>query len=543
MRLKRHSQRTLLSGGAAVGLLAAITAVLAGCGASSDEEPQRPYNVLMISINNIGAEHMSLYGYPRPTTPGLDAWAEEAVVFENFFSHSSWTLPVGTSLFTSLHPYTHRVMDRWHGNLLDPTILTLPRILLGNGYRTAAFTGGVDYKNIFGHMDGFEVTDNNPDFTSFDVTLRQASRWLSGVRDDPFFLFIHGYDTHCPFDPPDEYRGLFSNTEGKNITVDHTVCMRGYGNAEVGFTAYITLGDPFRKKRKDPPEWFKQKLADGFREHGVDPSRLDRQSALRDSIVDTILKVDLTGDDISFLSDLYDEEVRYVDDLVSEFLDDLDDDLLERTIIVILSEHGEMFAKHGRFGRAGTTRGTHYDDVLHVPLMMKWPGSPAKRVKGLSQFVDVMPTVLDLLDIAVWQDHQGKSLLPLVEEDRPLNDYVFAGALYNVGVSKTNRFFPERSINESLRNHQWKLIREGRIEHQPGEEVYTLEDEIFELYDLANDPDELHNVAADHPDLLARLKVELEREAERAKSMAGAESGTLPVPDDLIEEAMKRGYW
>ncbi len=535
MNRKADSNRTM----------ALVTSALlfAACGAETESDPDRPYNVLMISINNIGAEHMSLYGYERLTTPGLDAWAEDALVFDNFFSHSSWTLPVGTSLFTSLHPYAHRVMDRWHGNLLDPTILTLPRILLGNGYRTAAFTGGVDYKSIFGHMDGFEVTDNNPDFTGFEVTLRQAGRWLLGVGDDPFFLFIHGYDTHCPFDPPDEYQGLFSDPEGKNITVDHTVCMRGYGNAEIGFTAYVTLGDPFRTKRKEPPKWFKRKLADGFREHGVDPATLSAQTALRDSIVDTILKVDLTADDISYLSDLYDEEVLHVDAMVSEFLADLDDDLLDRTVIILLSEHGEMFAKHGRFGRAGTTRGTHYDDVLHVPLMMKWPGSEGGRVSGLAQFVDVMPTVLDLLDIAVWQDHQGKSLLPLVEEGRPLNDYAFAGALYNVGVAKTNRFFPDRSVNESLRSHKWKLIREARIEHQIGEDGYTIEEELYELYDIENDPDELINVADAHPEVLEELKAELSQAAARAKSTAGAESGTMPVPEDLIEEAMKRGYW
>ncbi|MCR4287815.1 MAG: sulfatase-like hydrolase/transferase, partial [Deltaproteobacteria bacterium] len=89
----------------------------------------RGCNLIMISLSNVSAERMSLYGYSRPTTPKLDEWAKDALVFEDSFTQSSWTLPVGTTLFTSLYPYAHKVMNRFHENILDPKIRTLPEIL------------------------------------------------------------------------------------------------------------------------------------------------------------------------------------------------------------------------------------------------------------------------------------------------------------------------------------------------------------------------------------------------------------------------------
>ncbi len=93
----------------------------------------------------------------------------------------------------------------------------------------------------------------------------------------------------------------------------------------------------------------------------------------------------------------------------------------EKTIIIILSEHGEMFAKHGRFGRAGTTRGTMYDDVIHIPLIIKLPHSSGERVEGLAQIIDIMPTLLDILGIHPALEIQGRSLLPLIGAKADIN--------------------------------------------------------------------------------------------------------------------------
>lgn len=330
--------------------------------------------------------------------PYLDNWSKGAFVFEDAFSPSSWTLSVATSIFTVLYPYTHKVMDRYHGNLLDKGIKTLAEVLRENNYTTAAFTGGLDYKGIFGHMKGFENMNNNLNFSKFRITLREAKKWLTKNSDKRFFLFIHGYDAHPPFDSPKQFKGIYSSTKGRKITIDSRFTLRGFKNSNEEYIAYYLKHD--------------------------DPSRLNMKLPEK-------IEVKLTQDDIDYLKDLYDEEVMSVDSQVGKFLDTLSKEILDKTIIVIFSEHGEMFAKHGRFGRAGAIRGTLYDEVIHVPLIIKVPYAQGKRIKGLAQLTDIMPTALDILEVPLLQKTQGKNLLPLVNGSGFTNDYIYGGTIYN----------------------------------------------------------------------------------------------------------------
>ncbi len=476
------------------------------------KEQCKDYSLIIISLANIGIEHMSLYGYKRETTPNIDKWAQEAIIFENAFTHGSWTLPVATSLFTSLYPYTHRIVNRDIQNILDEGIKTLPEILKENGYKTAAFTGGLDYYEEFGHMRGFEKTGSNPNFTGFDVTLSQAEDWLSQNSDKKFFLFIHGYTAHSPFDPPEKFKGIFSNPEGKNITVDHKRSVRGFKNSETDTYEAYYAGGIARFRNPD----FK----------GGKP-----------------VKFILTQDDIDYLRDLYDEEVLYVDSMIGNFLTSLDKKMLNKTIIVIFSEHGEMFAKHGRFGRAGTIRGTLYDDVIHIPLIIKFPEGPSKRINGLVQIIDIMPTIMDILDIPPLQKTQGRSLLSLINYDESVNDYVFAGLEFNIGRPFPQPFYPVQSINESIRDYKWKLIREVKFSNPNINAAGQIEEEALELYNLQQDPDELTNLADDYPDITKDLKEKLSQWAEWSRGFVPFHPSTQEIPKVLLEDARKHGYW
>ncbi|MFH1423451.1 MAG: sulfatase-like hydrolase/transferase [Candidatus Nealsonbacteria bacterium] len=461
-------------------------------------------NLIMISLSNISAEHMSLYGYERLTTPNLDQWAKDAVVFENAFTQTSWTLPVATSLFTSLYPYSHRVMDRFIDNILDENIKTLPEILRDQGYKTAAFTGGLDYSNSFGHMRGFEDLDEAADFytamefAGFGPSLDKAASWLKENKNEKFFLFIHGYDAHCPFDPPQHLRGAFSTTTGKNITVDSKLCLRGFKNSEgETYEAY---------SYRQGPE-----------------------------------KVLLTQDDINYLEDLYDEEILSVDALVGNFLNKLDKTISGNTIIVVFSDHGEMFAKHGRFGRAGGIRGTLYDDVIHVPLIIKTPFLKEKLVNGLVQIIDIMPTLLNILDLPQPKQTQGKDLLALINgEKKEINKYVFAGSKFGFPEAyPVFEIFPLKSIAESVRSKEWKLIHEIILDEK-GE----AKEEAYELYDFENDPGELRNLAQELPDIIKELKDVLKRWKEEAESYKTQNvSSPQLLPQEIIDAAKQHGYW
>lgn len=475
------------------------------------KSPTYPYrykdcNLIMISLANVSAEHMSLYGYKRLTTPNLDQWAEDAIVFENAFTQTSWTLPAATSLFTSLYPYSHQVIDRYSNNVLDGNIETLPEILRDRGYKTAAFTGGLDYSSKFGHMRGFEDVDEAADFSfaisfaGFGLTLEKALNWLNKNSEKKFFLFLHGYDTHCPFDPPEYLKGTFSSTEGKKITVNSNLCLRGFEDSE-----------------DDNYKAYYYKTHSGVQE------------------------VNLTKDDIVYLEDLYDEEILAVDKLVENFLDSLDKTIVDKTVIVIFSDHGEMFAKHGRFGRAGSIRGTLYDDVVHIPLIIKVPKQKGKTVNGSVQIIDVMPTLLDILDLSTPKQVQGKNLTSLIKGGKEnINEYIFAGSKFGMHEGyRAWQVYPVHSINESVRTKKWKLIHEIKFSEEA-----IIEEETYELYDLKNDPDELYNLTEEQLLVVKKLKKVLEDwKMETESSDVQNVSSPKLLPPEIIEGAKEAGYW
>lgn len=471
-------------------------------------------NLLMISITNVGTDHMSLYGYGRRTTPNLDEWAKGALVFEDAYTPASWTLPAATSLFTGLFPYAHRVMGRAREDLLSEKISTLPELLRGAGYRTAAFTGGLDYMTQLGHMRGFATAPENPGFTRSAVTVKQAREWLAANKDSRFFLLVHSYDPHPPFQPEKRFLGVFSGTSSLRSSVDTTKTYRGYreGSGE-DITAYYHAPNP-------PPS-----LSSGKRE--------------KFPAVKAVLK----PADVAYLKDLYDEAVLGEDAEVGALLASLDERLLAGTVVVVLSEHGEMFARHGRFGRAGAIRGAFYDEVVHVPLLMRLPGEGGRRVRGLVQLEDVMPTLLELLGLPV-PERQGRSLLPLISSGTAVNDYVFGGGAYNGYMPETYGPYPVSSVNEYIRDLDWKLIHEVRFPAGKDGAPPAEPEDSFELYNVSADPAESVDLAASRPEKVAELAARLREWARQSRLLGRREDpGVRPLPPEVKEKAKQHGYW
>lgn len=474
-------------------------------------------NIIFLSLGNVGAQHMSLYGYPRKTTPRLDAFAKDALVFEEALSPASWTLPVAASIFTALHPYSHRIVHRLKENALDPDILTLPEILRDAGYRTAAFTGGLDYYSGFSTMRGFQQTDSNPNFTGLAVSLGQAQDWLRRNGKKKFFLFIHGYDAHCPFKPEDPVRGTFTDPQKKGVTVDETRCVRGTWKPRWGrFETYYTASCP-------------------------------EVNSAAPCANKTPEKAYLTSSDLGHLQGLYDETILSADAKAAAFLASLDESVRARTIVVVLAEHGEMFAKHGRFGRAGATRGTLYDDVVHIPLMIRIPGIAGKRIPGIVQLEDLAPTIARLVGVRIPHRIQGKDLSPLIWGGTAVHKLAFTGLPF-MWQPPPHRLM---SIDETARDEEWKLHREITYPQENWKTAVRRWLRLppkrprveIELYRLTNDPDEMLNLAATHPEIVRRLRGELDAWVAKAKAFNPRTPKTQPLPKGLLEDAKKRGYW
>ena len=435
------------------------------------------FNLVFISMTNTRADHLGVYGYQRNTSPRIDRFAKEALVFRNIFTHASWTLPASISLFTSQYPFTHGLLSREEYQPLPPDTPTFLDVLRKNGYATAAFVGNRDYSPKFGHTSRFDkvseavMQGESEDWKSYGVfenTMPLARQWLSENRDKRFFLLVQGYDTHCPFAAPKANRQFDPDYRGK---IDFTRC-------------YWTFERTRPVRKRDESGRY------------VEVFPLKSKPTAGDNF-----DVVFYPEDVRHMIALYDGEIFNADQWVGQLLDDITSAGLDKkTIVVVFSDHGDMFGKHGRFMRGGPLRGTFYDDVLHVPLVIRHPEIAPRSVEGLGQVIDIGPTLLDLLGLESPSGFRGKSLRPLVEGGGAVNSHVFAGAAFR--PSGRNPFFRDDSIIVSIRDMQWKLIAERLIrDEQPRD--------TFELYDLAADPEELKNVAAQQPEKLGELKAGL----------------------------------
>ena len=300
-------------------------------------------------VDTLRADHTGPYGYARRTTPELDEFARDAVVFEHAIAHASWTKPSVASILTSQLPARHRAVQLRDG--LDPAIPTIARRLFDRGFSTgAAIANSVIYDVEAGFSPGFEVFtglhdrgDRRSKETGADVVVDSALQFLQGRRGLPTFLYVHTMDPHVPYTPPPPFDQMFE----PHPTPEH----------------------PGRDPRTD----YKEPL---------DRERLVAQ---------------------------YDGDIAFGDREFGRFLRELKaagryDDAL----IVFLGDHGEEFKDHGRWLHGRSL----FDELIRIPLLVKFPGNRwgGRRVAQQVQGVDVVPTVLGALGQPVPGDLAGQPL-------------------------------------------------------------------------------------------------------------------------------------
>jgi arylsulfatase A-like enzyme len=444
--------------------------------ASAARQTARP-NVLFISIDTLRADHVQSYGYARETTPALDRLVAEGARFENAISPSSWTLPTHLTMLTALPPEAHGVVQTT-GVKLGSAVVTLPELLWSEGYATAGFVSGGYLESQYGHAQGFDHYDDysipylcNHQYRScttspmlYDLVSDHLDHWEADGRERPFFIFLHMFDVHNDYLPPAPYDELFA-PEGD---IDFTVGM----------------------------------VIDG-----------------------TVDAKSVTTEQRDHLIALYDGEIRATDEWVGRVLGRLEElDVLDDTVIIVTSDHGDEFNEHGSWGHHLTL----YDASVRVPLIMRFPGkiSGGRTIEEQASLVDLAPTLLALLDIDAPDDFgTGRnSAGSLVSRDlTPL----LAG---NASEWEESPAFGDLEGRlASIRTRQWKLIRDE-------EDVGALE-----LYDLRADPGEHENVAASHPDVVERLSVELDAWRGHWLGDAGRHQ-SLEQGDEHLEQLRALGY-
>lgn len=335
------------------------------------------WNVILISVDTLRADHVGCYGYGRDTTPHIDAESRNAWFFHSAVSQSAWTLPAHASMFTGLLPselglvfYDDEGLEKNDRvGKMDPRLSTLAKILKDYGYSTAGFHGGAWVNPVFGLNAGFDIYRWGGRY--FEDNVNEALAWLEENGEKRFFLFLHGYDVHMPYNADKKFN-VFYDYKGK------------YDPSDI-------------KPGKTPAE-------PGSPEH-------------------------------DYILSQYDAGIRRADYHLGRLFDRLaQKDLFEKTILIITSDHGEMLnMRHGEWGHIFPL----HEELIVVPLIIKVPGSGRADVhRQVPATTSLLPTVLNLLDIEHEQVDYRQSLVPAAAGKKHAFKHVFS----ETGKVLRNRF-------------------------------------------------------------------------------------------------------
>ena len=408
-------------------------------------------NIVHLGIDSLLADHMSCYGYCRQTTPHMDRIAADGTLFERTYSPHIPTTSGYCSMLTGMDCFTDQVVALRHKGPLRPEVSTLAEILRENGYTTTSvgFKGnpasrGFDNYLSFAAWGSWE-TGRSPKADNLNaVAIPELDRLAEG--DQPFYLFLRHMDPHAPYLPPYPYERMFYH--GDECDPDN--------------------------RSMDPVKAFKP-----FRDFHI--------SWMPPGISDK-----------DYVIAQYDGAIAYMDAAIQTIFTALEDHgILDETLIVINSDHGETLYDHDcHFDHHGI-----YDVTLHVPLIIRYPGQvPAgKRVSGYNQHKDLVPTVLELAGIESDIQFDGTSLMDMVRGEVASHEAEF----YITECTWMRK--------HGWRTPEWKLIMalEPDFHFKPA----------VELYNLTEDPDENNNLAEQEPEMVALLKARMDawiakREAE-----------------------------
>ncbi|UCG33003.1 MAG: sulfatase [Phycisphaerales bacterium] len=399
---------------------------------------ENPQHVIIVLVDTTRRDSFGCYGATRPVTPRMDAIAAEGVRFDNAIAQSSWTLPTVTTILTGTYPSIHGAEGKFTGEANTSfhrsrdEIAHGPELLSGHGFKTHGIVNAGFLDPVLGIERGFMVYDY---FPSYNWRVRRADKSVDAALEffqknqrKNTFTFLHLFDPHLNYDPPGEFREMFS---------------KGYTGP------FRTLTGPQIQKliaEKWTPE-------------------VEGRNYLRGE---------------------YDAEILFMDREIGRLVDGLRAlALYDRTMLIIVADHGEEFWDHGGFEHGHTM----YEELIRVALIVKLPSryEPVRSVvlARVCQ-VDIMPTVFDVLGLEPPATFDGESLLPvMIDEATPKDRPAYSeGTLY--GVDKV-AFYQNR----------YKYI----LDLGGGD---------GELYDVIDDPLETDNLAASQPDIALRMRAALE---------------------------------
>lgn len=472
-----------------------------------DASSSNPYNIILIVIDTLRADHLSLYGYERETDPNLKAFARDGgVTFLEASAQASWTKPSVATILTSLQMSSHRANSL--GATLPDSVTTVAEILKKRDFRTAIFSAnewisplfnfdqGVDHifvntsskidNLIAGHMvdlvgrfsalvrkfyvqvikfdrllqtGSFEQSDNIA-----PVMTEKSLAWIEANADAPFFAYIHYIDPHAPYSPPAPYDTVYDpDYEGEPVS------------AVPAFTGL----EPFERGTPLPPRALQNVLA------------------------------------------RHDGEILFCDHWVGQLFEGLKDlGLFEKSLIIITSDHGEEFYEHGGWDHGQSL----YEELIHIPLIARLPGKrDGHRVVGdLVRHLDIAPTILDFAGEPACADMDGVSLLPVMEGRTD-------GHPVSASLSELDRGGGRSAA--AIRTQRNKLIKTELSEAR-----------VVQHFDIEADPREQTDLFGSQPELETGLIERLDALRLLACTKAKEDAGSVEIDPSVRQRLKALGY-
>ncbi len=417
-------------------------------------------NILLISMDALRFDRTGLSGNTQGLTPNLDAFAREAVVFHNAVASASWTLPSHMSVWTARWPSVHGVTNKLKllsqeqmvPTSLSPGIETFPDYLIRQGYTAAGFSGGAGVQASYGFGRDFDVYQDDRYFAGLDYGVEPALEWLQQHRGERWFMFLHGYDSHGQYP--------LSGSKLEALRAEYQ------GNLDGSIEEQARLREQGLAAIEDPGD------------------AADLTSVVGEQ-------------DAAFLAAVYDQKVKDADERLGTFLARFRAmGLMDDTLVVILSDHGDELMEHGSLDHGFSL----YEEQLHVVTMIRFPGYARRQdIQDTVRLVDVFPTVFDALGLEGPKGVDGTSLLPLLR-----------------GASLELPIYSETDYRLFVHH---RMTRRG--DHKL---ILDLADGEKELYDLAADPGETTDISSQNP----RVTYELEQ------SLRGWMDATRTNPQDYM---------
>lgn len=430
-------------------------------------------NIILISVDTLGANHLPCYGYDRNTSPNLCKFGQDNIIAKNAFSNSSFTLPSHVSIFTGLYPMKHGV-NIPNVDSLDKSIPLLPEVLKKNGYETYFCMTDTDphlpIDTVYNRgIDKVYVTS---ELIHWDACIEKLiANNKKGVKT---FLFLHTYHIHAPYIPQAAIQQSSFLTHKKITTLPETMdeyLMMKYDDEFFSFFISKLKNDidgGYWGNKKYRYEVYLRKLQ-SMR------SKKERSTFLDDEKNKELINeylgayyidktVSIQKQDVARLADLYDTTILEFDNYIGSFFTRIKNEgLWHNTVITVTSDHGEEFMEHENVVGHGANL---HDTTTKIPLVMRIPGVTSKVINGLTESVDLFPTLIETVGIRDKIQFQGANIFNKMQKQYAMSDLIYPDF-----------------VMRSNRNMKWKLYVRGGGLVTP-----------FALYDIQNDPQESKNL-------------------------------------------------